>query len=213
MLFRSVIWFAAFITAVLLFVSVLLHELGHSLVALSQGVKVRSITLFLLGGVATVERDCPTALGALWVALAGPMVSLALAIGLLSSVHSIAHHSTVFAEIVTQLGVLNLVLALFNLLPGLPLDGGLVLKSLVWQVTGSRRRGLVVANAAGRFLSCLAVGLGTVLLLRGGGLSGTWLMLLGWFGLGAARNQDQLLRIQEALRNLRVRDEIGRAHV
>ena len=206
----AVIWFAAFITAVLLFVSVLLHELGHSLVALSQGVKVRSITLFLLGGVATVERDCPTALGALWVALAGPMVSLALAIGLLSSVHSIAHHSTVFAEIVTQLGVLNLVLALFNLLPGLPLDGGLVLKSLVWQVTGSRRRGLVVANAAGRFLSCLAVGLGTVLLLRGGGLSGTWLMLLGWFGLGAARNQDQLLRIQEALRNLRVRDASGR---
>jgi Zn-dependent protease len=75
----------------------------------------------------------------------------------------------VLGEMLTQLGVLNLVLALFNLLPGLPLDGGLVVKALVWQVTGSRRRGLVVANGCGRFLSFLALGLGSVLLLRGGG--------------------------------------------
>ena len=200
------LWLVALATALLLFVSVLLHELGHALVALSQGVKVRSITLFLLGGVASVERECPTALGALAVALAGPLVSLALALALLAGVHPAAHQSVVLGEMLTQLGVLNLVLALFNLLPGLPLDGGLVVKALVWQVTGSRRRGLVVANGCGRFLSFLAVGLGSVLLLRGGGLSGAWLMLLGWFGLGAARNQSQVLQVQQALRDIRVKD-------
>ena len=218
---ESGLWLVALATALLLFVSVVLHELGHALVALSQGVRVRSITLFLLGGVASVERECPTALGALAVALAGPLVSLALAVALLAAVHPAAHQSAVLGEMVTRLGFLNLLLALFNLLPGLPLDGGLVVKALVWQVTGSRRRGLVVANGCGRFLSFFAVGLGSVLLLRpqllvnlwpwailffGGGLGGAWLMLLGWFGLGAARNQSQVLQVQQALREIRVKD-------
>lgn len=204
------IWSVALATALLLFVSVLLHELGHSLVAIRQGVKVRSITLFLLGGVASVERECSTAIGALLVALAGPAVSLVIGIGLLALVHPVSHHSNLLGEMVTQLGVLNLVLALFNLLPGLPLDGGLVVKALVWQFTGSRRRGLEVANACGRFLSFLAVGLGSVLVLRGAGVGGVWLMLLGWFGLGAARNQGQVLLVQQALRDLRVRDAARR---
>jgi Zn-dependent protease len=218
---EGALWLVALATALLLFVSVVLHELGHALVALSQGVKVRSITLFLLGGVASVERECPTALGALAVALAGPLVSLALAVALLAAVHPAAHQSAVLGEMVTRLGFLNLLLALFNLLPGLPLDGGLVVKALVWQVTGSRRRGLVVANGCGRFLSFFAVGLGSVLLLRpqllvnlwpwailffGGGLGGAWLMLLGWFGLGAARNQSQVMQVQQALREIRVKD-------
>ena len=133
-------------------------------------------------------------------------MSLTLAVALLAGVHPAAHQSVVLGEMLTQLGVLNLVLALFNLLPGLPLDGGLVVKALVWQVTGSRRRGLVVANGCGRFLSFLALGLGAVLLLRGGGISGAWLMLLGWFGLGAARNQSQVLQVQQALRDIRVKD-------
>ena len=199
------LWGVALATALLLFVSVLLHELGHSVVALSQGVKVRSITLFLLGGVANVERDCSTALGALAVALAGPLVSFALAVLLLAGVHPLAHQSPLLGEMVTRLGMINLVLALFNLLPGLPLDGGLVVKALVWQVTGSHRRGVEVANSCGQFLSFLAIGLGTVLLLRGAAGSGAWLMLLGWFGLGAARNQRQLLQVQKALRDTPVR--------
>jgi hypothetical protein len=99
-----------------------------------------------------------------------------------------------------------MVLGLFNLLPGLPLDGGLIVKALVWQISGSQRRGVEVANACGRFLSLLAVGLGTVLLLRGAGLGGAWLILLGWFGLGAARNQQQMLIVQQALKDLKVRD-------
>jgi Zn-dependent protease len=200
------IWAVAFLTAVLLFVSVLLHELGHSLVALAQGVKVRSITLFLLGGVASVERECPTALGALWVACAGPAVSLLLAALLLASSHGASHLSPVLGEMVSQLGLLNLVLGLFNLLPGLPLDGGLIVKAVVWQLSGSQRRGVEVANTCGLLLSMLAMGLGATLLLRGSGLGGAWLMLLGWFGLGAARNQKQILLVQQALKEVKVKD-------
>lgn len=204
------LWLLACTTAVLLFVSVLLHELGHSLVAIAHGVKVRSITLFLLGGVATVERECSTAIGALQVAAAGPIVSLILAGLLLAGAHPAAHLSPLLGEMVTQLGVLNLVLALFNLLPGLPLDGGLIVKALVWQFTGSQRRGIQVAAASGRFLSLMAVGMGTLLVLRGGGFGAFWLILLGWFGLGASRNQLQLLSLQQALRDLKVSEAARR---
>lgn len=207
----AALWAASFASALLLFVSVVLHELGHSLVALSQGVKVRSITLFMLGGVASVERECSTARGALMVAAAGPAVSLVLGVGLLlvSFSHGISHLPPIVGAMVTRLGALNLVLALFNLLPGLPLDGGLILKALVWQVTGNQRRGVEVANASGRFLSFLAVGVGTFNLLGGNGW-GAWLILLGWFGLGAARNQGQMLKLQQALKDLKVKDVVQR---
>lgn len=204
------LWGLGLITAVLLFVSVLLHELGHSLVALSQGVQVKSITLFLLGGVASVERECSTAIGALLVAAAGPAVSLLLGISLLAASHSAAHLAPWLGVMITELGSLNLVLALFNLLPGLPLDGGLIVKALVWQVTGSQRRGVQVANASGRLLAYLAIGFGALLLLRGAGMGGAWLLLLGWFGLGAVRNQQQMLQLQAALSALKVRDAAAR---
>ena len=200
------IWGLAFLTALLLFVSVLLHELGHSLVALSQGVKVRSITLFLLGGVASVDRECATPRGAALVAAAGPAVSLALA-GLFLALRGPAGQlAPGLGQMVLQLGLLNLTLALFNLLPGLPLDGGLLLKALVWQISGSQRRGIQVANGCGRFLSLMALGLGTWMLLKGNGGSGLWLLVLGWFGLGAASRQAQLLRLQTVLKELRVAD-------
>jgi Zn-dependent protease len=200
------IWGLAFLTALLLFVSVLLHELGHSLVALSQGVKVRSITLFLLGGVASVDRECATPMGAALVAAAGPAVSLALA-GLFLALRVPAGQlAPGLGQMALQLGLLNLTLALFNLLPGLPLDGGLLLKALVWQISGSQRRGIQVANGCGRFLSLMALGLGTWMLLKGNGGSGLWLLVLGWFGLGAASRQAQLLRLQTVLKELRVAD-------
>ena len=200
------VWGLAFLTALLLFVSVLLHELGHSLVALSQGVKVRSITLFLLGGVASVDRESATPMGAALVAAAGPAVSLALA-GLFLALRVPAGQlAPGLGQMALQLGLLNLTLGLFNLLPGLPLDGGLLLKALVWQISGSQRRGIQVANGCGRFLSFMALGLGTWVLLKGNGGPGLWLLVLGWFGLGAASRQSQLLRLQTVLKELRVAD-------
>ena len=116
----AVTWAIGLLTAILLFVSVLLHELGHSLVAIREGVKVRSITLFLMGGVARVEKECDTAMGALRVAAAGPLVSLVLAGALLLIAPQTAAKSPLLADLLTQLGGINLVLALFNLLPARP---------------------------------------------------------------------------------------------
>ncbi len=205
-------WLLALATALLLFLSVLLHELGHSFAAIAQGVKVRSITLFLLGGVASIERESTTARGALIVAAAGPLVSLLLAAGLIGASHGATHLWPPLGVLVSQLGELNLVLGLFNLLPGLPLDGGLILKALVWQWTGSQRRGVQVATASGLMLSLLAIGMGTVVLLRSGSIGGLWLIMLGWFGFGAARNQTQSQALQAVLRDLKVRDGARRRY-
>lgn len=192
-------WLTGFLTALLLFVSVLLHELGHSVMALREGVKVSSITLFLLGGVARVEKECPTPMGSLRVAAAGPAVSLMLAAALLASMHAAGHVNPLLGNLVTQLGWLNLILALFNLLPGLPLDGGLILKALVWQWTGSQRKGIQVATASGRCLSLLAMMIGFWLMFKGGVWTGLWLVMLGWFGMGASRSQTQTLALQQVL--------------
>ena len=194
-------WLTGFLTALLLFVSVLLHELGHSVMAIREGVKVSSITLFLLGGVARVEKECPTPMGALRVAAAGPAVSLLLAAGLLASVQAAGQVNPLLGNLVAKLGWLNLILALFNLLPGLPLDGGLILKALVWQWTGSQRRGIQVATASGRFLSLLAMVIGFWLIFKGAVWPGLWLVMLGWFGMGASRSQTQTLALQQVLQN------------
>ena len=203
-------WLLGLSTALLLFVSVLMHELGHSLVALREGVKVSSITLFLLGGVARVERECSTAMGSFRVAAAGPAVSFVLAGLLLASQQAANHANPLLGNLVAQLGALNLVLALFNLLPGLPLDGGLILKALVWQFTGSQRRGIQVATATGRLLSLIAIMLGVLWFLGllpdwgRGGFAALWLVMLGWFGMGASRSQSQTLALQQLLINLHV---------
>ena len=194
-------WLTGFLTALLLFVSVLLHELGHSVMAIREGVKVSSITLFLLGGVARVEKECPTPMGALRVAAAGPAVSLLLAAGLLASVQAAGHVNPLLGHLVAMLGWLNLILALFNLLPGLPLDGGLILKALVWQWTGSQRKGIQVATASGRFLSLLAMVIGFWLIFKGAVWPGLWVVMLGWFGMGASRSQTQTLALQQVLQN------------
>jgi Zn-dependent protease len=201
---------AGLVTALLLFASVLLHELGHSLVSLVLGIKVRSITLFMLGGVATVERDPPTAIGALLVAAAGPAVSLVLAFLLAIAIHPVSHLQPLLGEMAEELAQLNLALALFNLLPGLPLDGGQILKALVWQFSGSRERGVRVATLSGRLLAWMAIVLGLLLFLRGGSFGSIWLVLLGWFGLGATRNQLQWLSLQRALQELQVQDAASR---
>ena len=203
-------WALALATALLLFASVLLHELGHAVMAVREGVKVLSITLFHLGGIARVERDCDTAMGSLRIAAAGPLVSLFLALALLQAAGPSSQISPVLPVLCTQIGLLNLMLGLFNLLPGLPLDGGLILKALVWKFSGSQQRGVQVASASGRALSTLMILLGGMLLLQGGGFNGLMLMLIGWFGLGANRSQSQMLMLQKVLKELRVGEAAGR---
>lgn len=198
-------WGAGFAMALLLFASVLLHELGHSLVARSQGIQVNSITLFLFGGIAAIEQESKTPGQAFQVAIAGPVVSLLLGFGL-ALVSLALPAGTPLAVVATNLSGLNLVLGLFNLLPGLPLDGGQILKAAVWKVTGNRFRGIHWAAKAGQTLGWLALilGLGSLLLL--GAANGLWLALLGWFGIRNAALYDRLTDLQEALTSLTADD-------
>ena len=203
-------WGLGLLTTLLLFTSVLLHELGHALMALREGVRVLSITLFHLGGIARIEKECSTAMGSLRIAAAGPLRSLLLALAMLLSAASISEDQAWLTLLLSQVGLLNLMLGLFNLLPGLPLDGGLILKALVWQISGSQKRGVEVASASGRALSILMIVAGGVLMFQGGGLNGVLLMLIGWFGLGANRSQTQMLQLQAVLKELQVEGASGR---
>ncbi|NER30752.1 MAG: site-2 protease family protein, partial [Symploca sp. SIO1C4] len=137
------------VAALLLFASVLAHELGHSLVAIRQGIEVKSITLFLFGGLASLEKESKTPAEAFWVAIAGPAVSLVL-FALLRALSIGIGISGPLSVIVAMVATINLVLALFNLIPGLPLDGGNILKSLVWKITGNPYKGVVFASRVGQ---------------------------------------------------------------
>lgn len=202
-------WAAGFGMALLLFTSVLLHELGHSLVAKSQGTKVNSITLFLFGGIASIESEATTPGRAFWVAIAGPLVSLGL-FALIGAISQLMAPNTPWFVISSDLSHMNLVLALFNLIPGLPLDGGQVLKAIVWKGTGSRFKGVHWAARAGQVLGLLAVVLGLLITLLLGEVGGVWIALLGWFGLRSASRYDRFTDLQEGLLKLQAKDAMTR---
>lgn len=190
-------WILGLVTALLLFASVLAHELGHSLVAMRQGIPVRSITLFLFGGLASLEKESKTPAEAFWVAIAGPVVSLIL-FGLLS-LSDAAIGGGIGAEILGVIASVNLALALFNLIPGLPLDGGNVLKALVWKVTGNPYRGTVFASRSGQILSWIAIASGLIPLILYGSFANIWNLLIGGFLLQNATQSAQAARVQEHL--------------
>ncbi len=205
----STAYLSAFAMALLFFGSVVLHELGHSLVALSQGIKVTSIKLFLFGGVASIERESKTPGKAFQVAIAGPAVSLVLSVLLALFANVYPGVDTPINVIAQYLATTNLVLALFNLLPGLPLDGGQVVKSAVWKATGSRFKGIRWAAKSGAILGWSAIALGGFSLVSGAS-NGLWFMLLGWFGIQNAGSYDRMTEIQEALLSLKASDAMTR---
>lgn len=202
-------WGSGLALALLLFTSVLLHELGHSLVARSQGINVKSITLFLFGGIASIEQESKTPGQAFQVAIAGPLVSITLWL-LLSLVAYFLLPESPIRVLSQSLAGINLVLALFNLIPGLPLDGGQILKAAVWKATGDRFKGVHWAARVGQILGWLAVilGIGTALLT--GNYTGLWIALLGWFGLRNAYSYDRLTDLQEALMQLKAENAMTR---
>ncbi|MBW4574557.1 MAG: site-2 protease family protein [Aphanothece sp. CMT-3BRIN-NPC111] len=202
-------WGIGFLTTILLFGSVLLHELGHSLVARSQGIKVNSITLFLFGGVASIEEESKTPGQAFQVAIAGPVVSLLLFV-LLSSLMFLLPISGMVGALVSDIAHINLVLVLFNLIPGLPLDGGQVLKAGVWKLTGDRFQGVHWAAKTGKFLGWGGILLGIATFLLSASFSGLWISLIGWFVLRNAKNYDRVTTLQEALLQLMAADAMTR---
>ncbi len=160
-------WLIGVFTSILLFISVLLHELAHSFVAIGEGLKVRDITLFFLGGMANLEKECKTSKGSLKIAISGPIVSLFLAFLMILLSNNLSVSNLVFSNLFKQVGNLNLLIGLFNLLPIIPLDGGVILKSLIWHFTGSKRTGIKVAIASARLISLIAIFVGIFSLLSG----------------------------------------------
>ena len=197
------------VMALLLFSSVVLHELGHSLVAKAQGIQVNSITLFLFGGIAAIEQESKTPGKAFQVAIAGPVVSLSLAALLGTIAYVIPDPTNAVSVLATDLAWTNLILALFNLIPGLPLDGGQVLKAAVWKFTGSRFKGIHWAARTGKILGWLAILGGTFNLVRGD-VSGLWVAFLGWFGVRNATSYDRMTNLQETLLQITAGDAMTR---
>jgi Zn-dependent protease len=195
------------ITALLLFGSVLAHELGHSFVALRQGIKVQSITLFLFGGLASLEKESDTPAAAFWVAIAGPAVSLLL-FGLLTTIGFTTHITGPLAAITAVLATVNLSLGLFNLIPGLPLDGGNILKAIVWKLTGNPYKGVKIASIVGQAFGWVAIASGIIPLVLYGSFDNFWNLLIGSFLLQNAGKSAQFARVQERLTGLTVADAV-----
>ena len=202
-------WLTGLVLSLSLFGSVLLHELGHSLMALSQGIKVNSITLFVFGGVASIEQESKTPWQAFQVAIAGPAVSLALFL-ILGGVALLVPIPDPYNTVVLQLASINGVLAIFNMLPGLPLDGGQVLKALVWKITGSRLKGLRWAAIAGKMLGWAIIAFGIFLFLQAGAGGALWSVLIGWFILNNANSYSRVADLQEAVSNLSAAEAMTR---
>ncbi len=203
-------WSAGAVMALLLFASVVLHELGHSLAARAQGIKVNSITLFLFGGVAAIEEESKTPSKAFQVAIAGPAVSIGLFF-LLSLLAKILPNTNPLHLMVEDLARINLVLALFNLIPGLPLDGGQVLKAVIWQITGDRFQAVRLAAKAGQILGYAAIAFGLAVdYLTGELVTSLWIALLGWFGVRNAIGYERVTTLQQTLLKLKAKDVMTR---
>jgi Zn-dependent protease len=191
-------WIMGALTAILLFVAVLVHELGHAVVAQRYKVPVRGITLFIFGGVAQMGEEPPNAVAEFWIAVAGPLVSFALAavLGLLQPVLSGIAPLLALAKYLTYV---NGTLAVFNLIPGFPLDGGRVVRAVMWAVTRNLPRATLVAANLGRGVSFLFIVLGVWQFVVGNYGTGLWIVFIGWFLETAARAEVRRQKIQGLL--------------
>ena len=190
-------WTIGLATSLLFFASVLLHELGHSVIALRNGIPVRSITLFIFGGVAQIGREPGSPGVEFRVAIAGPIVSFALA-GLFYTLGWFGAGLAPLAALATYLAYINGSLAIFNLIPGFPLDGGRVFRAILWRVTHSFRRATEIAGAAGNFFAWLFIFWGVWQMFGGNFIGGLWIAFIGWFLQNAATasvNQMTLTRL------------------
>ena len=181
-------WFLGAITAIMLFASVLLHELGHSVISLGYKIPVRSITLFIFGGVAQIGGEPPSAWAEFWIAVAGPAVSFALAM-FFALLRPLSGGFPPLLALFTYLAYINASLAIFNLIPGFPLDGGRVFRAIVWGVTGDLRRATVIAGGVGRFVGFLFILLGVSQVFGGNVVNGLWIAFIGWFLESAAASE------------------------
>lgn len=213
-------WIAGVSLAILLFISVLIHELCHSLVAKNRGMNVNSIVLFIFGGVSNIEKEPEKASVEFVIAAAGPASSLALGAvvyGVYYALGVSGYEGTPLIAVVFYLAYINIILAIFNIIPAFPLDGGRVLRSIIWGATKSLRTATLIAGNIGRAFGWALILFGVALLFSqqiwifGGGLfNGIWLIFIGWFLASAADSSMRDLSLQQQLSGVLVRDVMDR---
>jgi Zn-dependent protease/CBS domain-containing protein len=201
----------AIVAAVLFFGSVLAHEMAHALVSLARGIRVQDITLFLFGGATRAKVESKGPADEFLIAVVGPLTSLGLAVvfWVLATVGDAVLPEAV-AGALGYLGLVNLTLALFNLVPGFPLDGGRLLRSAIWKATGSLPRATRIAGIAGQAVGWLLVAGGLLSLMAGSLGGGIWLAFIGWFLVQAARQSYEEIQLRQILEKVEAEDVMAR---
>jgi Zn-dependent protease/CBS domain-containing protein len=207
----SVYWIAGAATAIMLFVSVILHELAHSVVARHAKMAVTSITLFIFGGVSQIAAEPPSASTEFQMAASGPLTSFGLAIVFLL-VQPLVSGVAPLLAMARYLTYINVSLGAFNLIPGFPLDGGRVLRSLIWRASGSFSRATMIAGNVGRFIAYGFILLGVWQIFGGSVTNGLWIAFIGWFLESAASSQVQQQALQDVLAGRTVSEAMTRGY-
>jgi Zn-dependent protease/predicted transcriptional regulator len=208
-------WGVSIVTAVLFFAAIVVHELSHAIVAKLRGLPVRSITLFALGGVAQIEKEAADAKTEFWMGIIGPITSFVIGVMCLAITVALGWTPPEFPQrplpaMLMWLGVINIGLAIFNMIPGFPLDGGRVLRGIVWWITGNAVRATRIAARVGQVIAFVMILYGLLQFFRGAGFNGLWMAFIGWFLLSASRESYAQMVITEGLRGLRVGDVMSR---
>ncbi|MFZ3217644.1 MAG: site-2 protease family protein [Candidatus Acidiferrales bacterium] len=198
-------WALGIITSILFFGSVVFHELSHSVIARHYRIHVESITLFVFGGLARIARDPSSALQEFNIAIAGPLSSLFLG-GCFWLVTRYFHGNELVVAACTWLWEINVMLALFNLVPGFPLDGGRILRGIAWGITGDFTRATKIASYAGRFFAYVLIFVGVWQAFNGNWVGGIWTAFIGWFLLTAARESYTQVAVRNTLTGVRTAD-------
>jgi Zn-dependent protease len=203
-----VYWLAGAGGAVVLLASLLAHELAHAVVARRVGVGVGSVTLWLFGGVTTLRGEAKTPRAAFRIAFAGPATSLGLAVAFAAVAATLGtlRAATIVVSVAWWLAGINLLLGLFNLLPGAPLDGGRLVRAYLWRRHGDSVRAAIGAAHAGRVLALILIALGLAEFVAGGVVGGVWLAFIGWFIFAASREEETQVTTRQALAGLCVAD-------
>jgi Zn-dependent protease/CBS domain-containing protein len=209
------IWILAIATSLLFFASIVVHELSHAAVAKARGLPVRSITLFALGGVAQIEKESADPKTEFWMGIVGPITSAVIGVVCLALAWALgwsagATPGTPLLAMAVWLGYINITLAAFNMIPGFPLDGGRVLRAIIWWNTKDPSRATRIAARVGQLIAFGFIMSGFFRFFTGAGLGGLWLAFIGWFLLVAARESQTRVRVAEDLRGIRVGDIMTR---
>ena len=211
----GLVWGISIITGVLFFVFLFAHELSHALVAKARGLPIHKITLFALGGMAEIEKEPTRASTEFWMGIVGPITSFVIGVVLLALAYAggwtwRAEAATPGLAILVWLGYINILLAVFNMIPGFPLDGGRVLRAIIWGITKSAERSTRIAARVGQLVGMGFIVYGIFEFFGGAGFNGLWLAFIGWFLLNAAGASYLQITTSNALRGVNVAQVMSR---